>query len=366
MMKRFFSLLLALCLLCGCTQRAEKPAPTPEITPAPIPIVTPAPTPTPVPTPTPEPTPEPEREYVFTFAGDCTIGTLHEWQGYQARNNMLYVMGGNMAYPFSGVKEIFENDDFTMVNLEGALTNETAPKGKDYRFRAAPEYAAVLTEGSVEAVTLANNHSGDYGEAGLAETRAALENEGVLWSDETYPIITTLGDDLKVGIITFNCVEIDIWVGDVDRYMERIAPMFDKCAEENCDVILAYIHWGWEYRTHPDDWMVELAHRVADLGCTMVIGSHAHILQPYEDYGGVPIYYSLANFAFGGHSGPDDMDTVIVRQSIIKGSEGVRLGETELIPCSISSSVGYNDFRPVPYAEDSEAWHRVLRKMEIE
>ena len=95
MMKRFFSLLLALCLLCGCTQRAEKPAPTPESTLSPTPIVTPAPTPTPVPTPTPEPTPEPEREYVFTFAGDCTIGTLHEWQGYQARNNMLYVMGGN-------------------------------------------------------------------------------------------------------------------------------------------------------------------------------------------------------------------------------------------------------------------------------
>jgi len=95
-------------------------------------------------------------------------------------------------------------------------------------------------------------------------------------------------------------------------------------------------------------------------------GGHAHILQPYEDYNGVPIYYSLANFAFGGHSGPEDMDSVILRQTIIKDGEEVSLGERELIPCCISSTAGRNDFRPMPYTEGSDEWHRVLRKMEIE
>lgn len=68
------------------------------------------------------------------------------------------------------MKYLFAGDDFTFVNLECALTDADTPADKTYRFRGLPAYGQILTEGSVEGVTLANNHSLDYGTEGLADT----------------------------------------------------------------------------------------------------------------------------------------------------------------------------------------------------
>ena len=316
-----------------------------------------------------EPEPEPEQKNAWTlcFAGDCTIGTLHEWQGQHSSNNMLYVIGDDYAYPFSGVSGIFDAADFTMVNLEGTFTNETAAKGKDYRFRSAPDYAAVLPLGNVDAVTLANNHSGDYLNAGLADTKAALEENGILWADDHTPLIVELEGGLKLGFVTYNVVEIDLYVGDVDGYMAHITPQYNQCVEAACDLIIGFMHWGWEYTDGPEDWMVDFAHRMADMGFDMVVGSHAHILQETEYYNGVPIFYSLGNFCYGGHSNPKDKDTVIVRQNLVLSEDGtVILGETEFLPCSISSDPNSNNFCPTPYQESDAAWNRILGKLHAE
>lgn len=305
-------------------------------------------------------------EWTLTFAGDCTIATLHEWQCLNTKDNMLYVIGDDMSYPLQYVKEIFAGDDLTVVNLEGGFTTATEPKSKDYRFRAAPAYAAVLTEGSVECVTLANNHSQDYLATGYADTKAALEAEGIAWTDETTPYIVSLTDGPTLGLISFNAVEIDLAVGDVDGYMERMTPAYIACRETGCDVVIALVHWGWEYRYEPEDWMVELAHRLAELGCDMVVGSHAHVLQPVEVYEGVPICYSLGNFCYGGNSDPNDKDSVIVQQRIVRTEDGFALGTTDFLPCAISGTDSYNDFCPILYEPGSAGYARVLEKLGVD
>ena len=79
---------------------------------------------------------------------------------------------------------------------------------------------------------------------------------------------------------------------------------------------------------------------------------------------GVPVFYSLGNFCFGGHSNPSDKDSVIVRQEIVSGADGgYVLGKTELIPCRISSTDSVNDFRPTPYEAGSDDYFRVLEKL---
>ena len=311
-----------------------------------------------------EPEPEPE-SWTLTFAGDCTIGTLNEWQGSAARNNMLYVIGDDYAYPFSGVIDLFENDDFTMVNLEGAFTDETEHRGKPYCFRASPDYAECLTLGSVEAVSLANNHSRDYHEQGLADTRAALEAEGVLYSDEDAPLIVELRGGLTLGVAAFNAVERDgvYAVGDVDGYMRAISDDYAVLDAAGCDIKLMFVHWGWEYRTAPEGWMTELAGRMAELGFDAVIGSHPHVLQRVEDMDGVPVFYSLGNFAYGGHSDPDDPDSAVLRLTVERGEDGVcAVAGCELVPCSISSTPGTNDFRPRVYTDEADI-QRVLGKL---
>jgi poly-gamma-glutamate synthesis protein (capsule biosynthesis protein) len=368
---RLLGLVLALgalgVLLAGeITARPAAPAPEAAVTAAPESAPTPTPAPTPSPTPTPTAAPAAEKtEWVLSFAGDCTIGTLHEWQGLAAAHNMLYVVGENYGYPLENVRAYFEQDDFTLVNLEGTFTESAAAKSKDYRFRAGPEYARVLSLGGVEAAGLANNHAGDYGEQGIQDTRAALEAQGIAWTDETKPLIATLDGELKIGIMAFSAVEIDLPVGDVEGYLARLRPLYAQCAAAECDLVIAFLHWGWEYRG-PESWMVRLAHALADLGCDMVVGSHPHILLPMEVYAGVPIFYSLGNFCYGGHADPADKDTVLVRQHVRADENGgYVLGETELVPCRISSVEGQNDFQPTPYAPDSASYRRVLEKLEI-
>ena len=112
--------------------------------------------------------------------------------------------------------------------------------------------------------------------------------------------------------------------------------------------------------------MVKLAHALAELGFDMVVGGHAHVLQPTEVYEGVPIFYSLGNFCFGGHSNPRDKDCVIVRQEIVSPAEGeYALGNTELIPCRISTTDSVNDFCPTPYDAESTDYFRVLEKLGV-
>ena len=304
--------------------------------------------------------------WTLSFAGDCTIATMHEWQNRQSTANILYVIGDDYGYTFENVLSYFEDDDFTMVNLEGAFTDSTNCRNKQYRFRASPVFAQTLTAGSVEAVTLANNHTVDYKEQGLEDTKNTLDELGVLWTDSETPIITTLDGGLKLGVISFNAVEIDVRVGDVDKYMERIGPCYETCREAGCDLVVAYIHWGWEYHKAPEIWMVDFAHRLADMGCDLVIGSHPHILVPMEIYEGVPIYYSMGNFCYGGHSNPSDKDSVILRQRVVwDENTGFSLGEAELIPCSISSIAKGNDFKPTPYEEGSAEYARVLEKLGV-
>lgn len=336
-----------------------------ESQPSPEPSPEPEPSPRPEASPSPEPYPSPEpaekTSWVLSFAGDCTIGTLSQWQGSQSSNNMLYVMGGDMSYPFRDVRQYFEDDDLSLVNLEGALTTASQAKNKAYCFKAPPEYAAVLTEGSIEAVSLANNHSGDYFEQGLEDTRTALDSQGVLWTDDSQPLITELEGGLTLGVVAFNCVEIDLSVGDVSAYLRRMEPAFEKCS--SCDIVIAFIHWGWEYRSQPESWMEDMAHRLVSMGFDMVLGSHNHQLLKSEIYQGVPIFYGLGNFCFGGHSDPEDKDSVIVRQSIVLEDGEYRLGDTELIPCSISHSQSGNDFSPLALEKGSEGYERVLERL---
>lgn len=108
----------------------------------------------------------------LSFGGDCTFGR-NAGAAYAGSFDAMYDKMGP-AYFFSNVKE-FHSDDLTMVNLEGALTTSNQPReNKEFVFKGRPEYAAILKEGSVDVVTIANNHARDYGTRGLEDTVRAL------------------------------------------------------------------------------------------------------------------------------------------------------------------------------------------------
>lgn len=110
----------------------------------------------------------------LSFAGDCTLGTDESFN-YSTSLNSYYESQGSQ-YFLKNVKPVFETDDLTIVNLEGPLTTASNRADTLFAFKGDPEFVSILTDGSVEAVTLANNHSYDYGEEGYQETRLVLEN----------------------------------------------------------------------------------------------------------------------------------------------------------------------------------------------
>lgn len=305
-------------------------------------------------------------EWVLSFAGNCTVATLQKWQDTEAEYNMLYRIGTDYAYPFSNVKAYFENDDFTLVSCEGTFTDETEPVGEGLCFRAPPAYARVFALGGIDGVSLANEHTADYGAVGTQNTYEALEELNILWTDSAAPIVTALEDGPKLGIVSLNTVSADGETDTADGYAQRISPDIEACRAQGCDIIIACVHWGQEYSSGPEWWQISLSRKLAALGCDIVIGDHPYALQRAEVYNGVPVYYSLGNFCYGGNSNPSDKDAVIVQQTVLRDADGTyRVGEATYIPCRISTSNESNDFCPTPYAQGTEAYNRTLTKLNI-
>ena len=121
-----------------------------------------------------------------------------------------------------------------------------------------------------------------------------------------------------------------------------------------------------EYLTEPEAWEVQFAHDMADWGCDLIVGGHAHILQRMEYWNDVPIFYSMGNFCYGGNTDPDDKDSVIVQAEYARDESrgGMVLSDLRVIPCEISSRKDQNDYRPVPCSEGTEDYERILEKLQ--
>ena len=307
--------------------------------------------------PAPEsPAGEEEESFLLSFVGDCTLGS--DARFYGVKHSFIDVIGEDYDYPFRNVVSYFQDDDCTFVNLETVLKDEgSIIKEGGFAFRGPTAYTKILTGSSVEAVTIANNHIRDYGVQGMESTRKALEEAELPYVEQdTYRIITT-ERGLKIGLYG------GFFQVDVKKVEQAVAEMKRQGAE----LIVMAIHWGIEGYYRPNSEQEQLAHQLIDLGVNIVYGSHPHVLQRVEEYNGGIIYYSLANFSFGGNHFPRDVDTVILRQQVLRQKDGtVVLGTLTPIPACVSSQRPQNDFQPTPYEEGTEDYARVLQKLELE
>ena len=136
-----------------------------------------------------------------------------------------------------------------------------------------------------------------------------------------------------------------------------------KVKADGAELIVVIFHWGNETETVPDTNQMTLGRLAIDEGADLVCGHHPHVLQGIETYKGKNIVYSLGNFCFGGNSSPSDMDTMIFQQTFTVTSEGVQADNvTNIIPCSISSADGYNNYQPTPASGDEAS--RIKSKIE--
>lgn len=325
--------------------------PTSEAAQAPS-TVPPTQAPTEAPTEPVETEPQPER-FLLSFVGDCTLGSTNE--NYGVKYSFIDTIGENYDYPFASVKQFFEADDFTFANLECVLSDERMYSSSQFSFRGPTAYTQILTGSSVEAVTLANNHTGDFGEKGITHTKEALDAAGISYVEKNSAALHTTDSGLTIGMYAVN---FTLDAKDMEKKIEDLR-------EDGAEVIIVAFHWGSEGAYRPNSTMVANAHAAIDAGADIVYGSHPHVLQKVEEYGNGIIYYSLGNFSFGGNNWPPDLDSAILQQEVIRDLDGsIRLGELTMIPCSISSLPKQNDFQPTPYEVGTAEYDRTISKLD--
>ena len=283
-----------------------------------------------------------ETTITISAAGDCTLGT-DEGFNYKRSFKGKYDAVQDPAYFFQNVQPVFAQDDLTIVNMEGTLTEETTREPKQFAFKGDAEYAKILTAGAVETANLANNHSFDYGKKSYEDTITALEAEGISsFGYERTAVMDIKG--VKVGLA--GVYELAEHIDCKQDLLDNIASL----KEQGAQIIIVSFHWGQEKENVPSDVQVELAHAAVDNGADLVLGHHPHVLQGIEEYKGKNIVYSLGNFCFGGNSAPSDMDTMIFQQTfIVKDGKLQEDNVTNILPCKISSAYekGYNNYQPI-------------------
>ena len=346
--KNLFLFLLCLgMLLAGCAgETAETTAPVETTVEETMEAVT-------EPTTAPTETESQEERFLLTFVGDCTFGSNPT--NYFAGYGFIKTVGEDYRYPFQNVIGYFESDEFTMVNLEGPLCDEGNPVQKKHTFRGPTSYVNIILQNSIEAVTIANNHTLDYGQSGYDSTVATLNTAGVPFVERDSSTVVTTENGLKIGIYGAVYYKLDV---------EDMVAEITALKEQGCDLIVFAPHWGTEGTYRPTAEQIEVGHAAIDAGADIVYGSHPHVLQPIEEYNGGIIYYSLGNFSFGGNGYPQDYDTALLQQEVIWDAQGVHLGELTIVPCNVSSVAGRNNFQPTPYAEDTEEYSRILSKLD--
>lgn len=280
-------------------------------------------------------------QVTMTFGGDCTFGRDKNFAYQRSFDEMYDLMGA--GYFFSGISE-FYSDDMTMVNFEGTLTNAVRSADKAFVFKGQPAYAEILPAGSVDIVTIANNHSMDYFRQGFEDTVQNLAPYVQVSGYERMPIVTVKG--VNIGFASN--------VGWVFNEVQKtfITDAVQSLRAAGADLIVFNYHWGIEHTYRSNATQRAIARYCIDQGADLVIGHHPHVVQETEIYKGKQIAYSLGNLVFGGNQNPADKKCLIFRQTFIFDLDTrTVVSEThDAIPYLVSSVAGRNDYHPVPAA----------------
>jgi poly-gamma-glutamate synthesis protein (capsule biosynthesis protein) len=192
-------------------------------------------------------------------------------------------------WSYKDIAPFFSGFDFVVTNLENPLISDCPGRDDGMIFCADAESAKVLPEAKIDLFTLANNHTLNYGQAGLQETQSLLAAEGLasLATGQFYQ--TTLKGE-TFGFLAYDDVSTSL---DLATLKQEISFFSSRV-----DYLLIAFHFGIEYTYRQTARQVALAHLAVDAGAVGVIGNHAHWYQPVELYHSGAIIYAHGNLIF--------------------------------------------------------------------
>ena len=269
------------------------------------------------------------------------------------------------AVPFNAVRGELAIADVTIANLESPIARGGKEfTSKRFRFRAEPEVAAALKHSGINLVTLANNHSMDFGAEALTETLLHLKQAGIAWVGagenlaEARKMALSTIKGKKVAFLGYSLTQPSEFFAGKDR--PGTAPGFEKIyvddirqARQQADYVIVSFHWGTEGKSTIQAYQRTVAHKAIDAGADVIIGHHPHVLRGVEQYKNGLIFYSLGNFVFASKGITADT-SMLVR---LRFSEGKR--QAELLPLdTLHRRVGFQ-----PQLLSGDRAHDVIRHL---
>lgn len=245
---------------------------------------------------------------------------IYSDNGMNDNVSMLFVgdimLGRNVENnPFEFVNKLISSADVSFGNLEYSVTDSNSPTDKKYlkekktiNLKSDCNTSKELKSVGFDVLSLANNHMMDFGEKGLKDTITCLDNLNIYYAgagtniSNAKKLAIVKADNLKIGFLSYTSVSPkDAYaksnrsgvLGIGDNIEDNI-----RGAKNQTDFLVVYVHWGNEFEMSPDNIQEEMGRKMIDAGADIVIGSHPHVIQPFEKYKDKYIFYSLGNFVF--------------------------------------------------------------------
>ncbi len=235
-------------------------------------------------------------------------------------------------YPFASTTHIIREADVAFGNLETTITEGDAVQPFEMRFRADADVPEALKMAGFDILSLANNHTFDFGEKGLSDTQTALDAVGIIHVgagrddvEARQPMFVN-ANGIQFAFLAYTDGLFSGREASVDQsgaaFMrsERMKTEIAG-AETFADIVVVSMHSGDEYELEPNERQQAFARAAIDAGADMVVGHHPHVVQGAEIYQGKPIYYSLGNFVFDQMWSEETRTGLILE--VVFGKEGV-------------------------------------------
>ncbi|QOR36855.1 CapA family protein [Clostridium sp. 'deep sea'] len=258
-----------------------------------------------------------------------------------------------LNYPYKQVEKCFIKKDIVLGNLENPIYEGNNPvcKNSNLIFKAKNANATKLKEAGFTILNLANNHTMDYKEAGLANTMQALHNNGISYigagvkNNEARKPLVIEKEGYKIGFLGYSMFSPRGYIynkdkADICRVKDNIAIEIKK-AKAQCDFLVVTVHWGNEFDFFPSEKQKKLAHEIIDSGADLILGHHPHVLQGIEQYKDKYIFYSLGNFVFDKQIQKGTDESIILDLTIKnKDIKKIKLIPIKIIDCQPTLATG--------------------------
>ena len=241
------------------------------------------------------------------------VGDIIPGSNYSGKSDLPTESGEALTaereFLFGNIKPFFDQADILFGNFESTLTDypdsaKDTSQNMTFAFRTPPVYAQMLQELGFDVLSVANNHSMDFGEPGFADTIQHIEQAGIKAVGQKDQILYKTVNGVPMAFIGFSYLPYHNAMQDLER-----AGALVREAKQQAKIVVISVHAGAEGsdETHVSDRteyffgedrgnIVAFAHGLIDQGADLILGHGPHVPRAVERYQGKLIAYSLGNF----------------------------------------------------------------------